>query len=298
MNIVIFGAGAIGSLFGALLSKRNNVLLVGRKPHIQAIKKNGLTIHGKTSLNVKIKAESSADYVTFQPDFLILTVKSYDTESAILQAKKIITNDTIVLSLQNGLDNIEKISKHINSEKIIAGTTTNGAFFSEPGIIKHTGKGMTVLGELNSKKTKRLDNIVKLFNEAGIKTVESKNILKNIWGKAIINSSINPLTAIFQCKNGQLSENLILENLLELICKESVSIAKADGIELSYSNMLAKTKEVIKNTSDNYSSMLQSVLNRKKTEIDTINGKLIEIGKKYKVSTLINEILVYCVKSL
>jgi len=298
MNIVVFGAGAIGSLFGGLLNKDNNVLLIGRKSHITAIKKNGLKLDGKTRLNIKIKAESSIDNVTFSPDLLILTVKSYDTESAILQAIKIITDDTTVLSLQNGLDNIEKISKHIKSERIIVGITTHGALFSKSGVITHTGKGMTVLGELNGKKTERLESIVKLFNKSGIETKESMNILKEIWSKAIINSSINPLTAIFKCKNGYLLKNPILKKLLENICEESISISKSEGIDLSYLDTLAKTKEVIKNTSDNYSSMLQSIIKSKKTEIDSINGKLIEIGKKNNVSTLTNEILLYSVKSL
>ena len=298
MNIVIFGAGAIGSLFGALLSKRNNVLLIGRKHHVITIKKNGLIIRGKTHLNIKIVAESSVDNVTVTPDLLILTVKSYDTETAISQLKKIITNDTIFLSLQNGLDNIEKISKHINSEKIIAGITTHGAFFSKPGVIKHTGTGMTVLGESSGKKTERVEHIVKLFNEVGIKTEFSKNILKEIWSKAIINSSINPLTAIFRCKNGYLLKNPILERLLEIICEESVKIANADGIDFLYPKMLSKTKEVVKNTSDNYSSMLQSVINGKKTEICSINGKLIEIGEKHNCDTFINKILVNTVNSL
>lgn len=298
MNIVIFGAGAIGSLFGALLSKSNNVLLIGRKPHVTTIRKKGLIIKEKTHLNVKIMAESSVDNVSFSPDLLILTVKSYDTESAILQARKMITDDTIILSLQNGLDNIEKISKHLNSKRIIPGVTTHGAFFSKPGVIKHTGMGMTILGELNGKKTKRIDYIVKLFNQVGIDTAESQNILKEIWSKAIINSSINPLTAIFQSKNGYLKKNPLLEKLVEMICKESTNIANAEGIDLSYSEMLAKTKEVIKKTSDNYSSMLQSIKKRKKTEIESINGKLIEFGKKHNISTMINQILVYSVKSL
>ncbi len=298
MNIVIFGAGAIGSLFGALLSKGNNVLLIGRKTHVTAIRKNGLIIKGKTHLNVKIMAKSSVDNVSFSPDLLILTVKSYDTETALLQARKIITDNTIVLSLQNGLDNIDKISKFLNPKRIIAGVTTHGAFFSKPGIIKHTGKGKTLLGELNGKKTKRIDYIVKLFNQAGIETADSKNILKEIWIKAIINSSINPLTAIFQCKNGYLMENPLLEKLVEMICKESTGIANAEGIDLSYSEMLNKTNEVIKNTSDNYSSMLQSIKKRKKTEIDSINGKLIEIGKKHNISTMISQVLVYSVNSL
>jgi 2-dehydropantoate 2-reductase len=298
MNIVIFGVGAIGSLFGALLCKKNNVLLIGRKAHVTAIKKNGLKIQGRTNLNVKIETESSVENVTFSPDLLILTVKSYDTETAIKQEKKIINKDTKVLSLQNGLDNIEKISRVVDSEKIISGTTTHGAYFLKPGVIKHTGTGITILGELKKGKNEQLDSVFRLFNEAEIKTSVSKNILKDTWSKGIINSSINPLTAIFKCKNGHLLENKILEKLLEMICEESVNISKAHGIDLSNKEMLFKTKEVIKNTSDNFSSMLQSVMNRKKTEIDSINGKLIEIGKKYNVSTFINEILVYSVKTL
>jgi 2-dehydropantoate 2-reductase len=297
MNIIIFGAGAIGSLFGALLSKNNSVLLFGRKNHIDSIKINGLEIKGKTNLNVKIKAESSIDNVTFSPDLLILTVKSYDTETAIKKVINIINNDTKILSLQNGLNNIEKISKFIDSERIIVGTTTHGAIFSEPGIIKHTGTGNTIIGELKKGKIKQLNNVIKIFNEAGIKTEGSKNVINDIWIKAVINSSINPLTAIFRCKNGHLSENPILEKLLEMTCKESVKIANSEGIDISYLDMIQKTKEVVKNTSENYSSMLQSVINKKRTEIDSINGKLIEIGKKNKVSTIINEILVNSVIS-
>jgi len=298
MNIVIMGAGAIGSLFGALLSKNNNVLLICRKPHASAIKKSGLYIQGKTRLNVKINALTSVDNVKFFPELLILTVKSYDTGSAILQAKKIINKDTIVLSLQNGLDNIDKIKKYLNPEKIIAGVTTQGAFFSKPGVIKYTGNGTTLLGELNGYKTKRVINIENTFNSAGIKTKTSENILKELWFKAIINSSINPLTVLFNCKNGYLLENPILENILERICKESTCIANAIGLEITDISMIKKTKDVVKDTSENHSSMLQSFLRGKKTEIDSINGKLVEIGKKYGLKPSMNEIMVYSIKSL
>jgi 2-dehydropantoate 2-reductase len=137
MNILIFGAGAIGSLIGANLSKNNNVILIGRKSHISSIKKNKLIIKGKTNLKVKINAKETVDDLKFKPDILILTVKSYDTEHAILQVKNIISENTIVLSLQNGLDNIDKIRKYISFEKIIVGVTTHGAFFSKPGIIRN-----------------------------------------------------------------------------------------------------------------------------------------------------------------
>jgi len=298
MNIVILGAGAIGSLFGALLSEQNKVVLIGRTLHIKAIQKKGLTINGKTKLNVKISAEDTIDKVTLIPDLLILTVKAYDTELAINQAKHIIIDSTTVLSLQNGLDNIDKIKKIIHHKKIIAGITTHGALFSKPGVIRHTGFGETILGELNGKKSKRICDIADKFNEADIETKVSSDITKEIWIKGIVNSSINPLTSFFRCKNGYLLENPILENILASICRESTNIARSKGINLSDKSMIQKTKDVIRDTSDNYSSMLQSIRKGKKTEIDSINGKLVNIGKKHGVDTKLNEILVYLVSSI
>jgi 2-dehydropantoate 2-reductase len=298
MNIVILGAGAIGSLFGGLLSKKNNVTLVGRKPHVQAISKNGLKITGKTQLNVRLSAEESIGKIGFSPDILILTVKSYDTETAIKEAKNIIGDNTVVLSLQNGLDNIEKICKIIDKKNVVAGITTHGVFFSKPGIIHHTGKGTTILGELNGKKTERIASIVGCFNRVGIKTIVGQDIIKEIWYKTITNSSINPLTAIFQCKNGYLLKNPILEKLVEKICKESTNIARAECINTSHMAALEKTKEVIKSTSENQSSMFQSIKKDGRTEIESINGKLVEIGKNHHVETLLNETLIYSVESL
>ena len=297
MKIVIFGAGAIGSLFGALLSKNHHVILIGRKDHVDIINKTGLRIVGKSKLKVKIKAYEKVNEVTFYPDILILTVKSYDTENAIKQAKKITSEKTIVLSLQNGLDNIDKIKRCMTSVNMIVGVTTQGAFFSKPGLIKHTGIGLTILGDLNTLEKNNIHKVVKIFNESKIKTSFSNDIEKQIWIKTIINSSINPITTIFQCKNGYLLKNPVLEKLLEKVCEESTKIANFVGTNVSYNEMIKKTKDVIKNTSENYSSMLQSIKNNKKTEIRSINGKLVEIGKKYNTNTFLNEILTYMIKS-
>ena len=297
MNIVVLGAGAIGSLFGALLSKKNNVILIGRTSHVNAIRKNGLSIDGKTQLNVNVSAVDSVDTVPFSVDLLIVTVKSYDTKSAIDQAKQIIHDKTVVLSLQNGLDNIKAIEHVIDRRQIIAGVTTHGAFFSKPGCIKHTGVGKTVLGELDGESSERIKNIENIFNLAEIGTVVSKNIIKEIWVKAVINSCINPLTAFFGCRNGYLLENPILEKNVENVCKESTSVVNAYGIKLSYQDLVNKTKEVIRETSENYSSMLQSVRKGKKTEIDSINGALVNIGRTYSIDVPLNEILVSLVKT-
>ena len=295
MNIVILGAGAIGSLFGALLSKKNNVMLIGRPPHVNAIREGSLKIEGKTQFNKKIPATHSVDDIKNPPDLLIITVKSYDTEVALKKARKIIGRNTTILSFQNGLDNIDKIGKIVDRKQAIAGVTTHGSIFPEPGLIRHTGKGKTILGELDGRKTERIENIVNIFNETGIETTISKNIVKEMWAKAIVNSSINPLTTIFQCKNGYLLKNPILERIVENVCEESTSIANAEGIKLSFDDMVQSTREVIKDTSENYSSMLQSFQKGKKTEIESINGKLIDIGKLRSADTSMNSVLVYLV---
>lgn len=298
MNIVVMGAGAIGSLYGAFLSKNNDVVLIGRNPHISTVKKHGLKIDGKTKLKVKLNAETSINNSDAPVDLLILTVKSYDTKNAIMQAKPLIGKKTAVLSLQNGLNNIDKIKEIVDQKNIILGVTTDGALFLEPGFIKHTGEGKTIIGELNGEKTRRIESIANIFNKSKIETSISNDILKDIWIKAIINSSINPLTTFFKCKNGYLLENPILENLTEKICLESTNIAKTEGHNLSYKNMIKITKDVIRNTSNNYSSMLQSHMQGKKSEIDAINGKLITTGSKNGISTSLNEILMLSLASL
>jgi 2-dehydropantoate 2-reductase len=298
MNIVIVGAGAIGSLFGALLSKKNTVVLVGRLPHITTIQKNGLTITGKTRLHVKLPAVTSGEDVHILPDLVLLTVKAYDTEIAVSQVLPLLQKNTVLLSLQNGLDNLEKIEKHIKRNHILAGVTTHGALFSKPGIIIHTGKGTTILGELNGTHSERLKTVVRIFNEASIATSASNNSMREIWAKAIINSSINPLTAFFQCKNGYLLKNQVLENIVEQVCEESTHIANAEGIALSKKEMIQKTKKVIRDTASNYSSMLQSIQQGKKTEIASINARLVLLGKRHGINASLNEILTNLVTSL
>ena len=298
MNIVIFGAGAIGSLFGALLNKNNNVALIARKNHIEKIRKNGLKITNKTKINIKIDAVSSFKNISFKPNLIIISVKSFDTKKAVNQISNYIEKDTIILSLQNGLDNIEKIKKKINSDNIIAAVTTHGAFFSKPGLIEHTGLGFTIIGGISNSNFEKINLIASLFKKSGIEVKISKNISKDIWAKSIINSSINPITTIFNCKNGYLLRNPILEKIVERICIESTLIANSKNFNFSDKKMINLTKNVIKNTSDNFSSMLQSYKKKGLTEIDSINGIFVKVAKKSNINPVLNEIILKYVKHL
>jgi len=292
MNIVVLGSGAIGSLFGYFLSKENNVVLIGRKNHVNEIKQSGLNIKGETNANVKLSAFEKVEDVKFIPDLLILAVKSYDTENSIRQAEKIIDENTFVMSLQNGLDNVDKIEKYVPRKNISICITTHGVVFSKPGFIQHTGVGKTVVGTLENNNNQFIKKIAKMLNKSGVKTTISKNIIEDIWVKAIVNSSINPLTAIFNCKNGYLLENPVLEKIVEKICMESTNIANSCKINVSYDDMIKKTKEVISDTSNNYSSMHQSFNYGKKTEIDSINKIFVQKAEENNVDCMLNKIIV------
>ncbi len=298
MNIVVFGAGAIGSLFGAILSKQNKVFLIGRKEHVDVINKKGLKIKGLTCLTANVLAFENLSKINFIPDLVLISVKSYDTLDATNKIKDIIGEKTIVMSLQNGLDNVEKITKIIDSTKIVVCITTHGAIFSRPGIINHTGIGKTVVGAVKKYNQIDIKSIANLLNNTGIKTTVSNDILKDIWIKAIINSSINPLTTIFNCKNGYLTENPVLKKIVERICKESTIIANQNDYDLDYKDMISKTFDVIEDTKDNFSSMLQSVKKNKRTEIDSINGIITKKGEQKKVDVTLNKVMSKLVKEI
>jgi len=298
MNIVVLGSGSMGSFFGGMLSKKNNVVLVGRKNHVNKINKNGLKIQGKTQLEIKIKAVEQIKEINFIPDLVLLTVKAFDTEQALNQMKPFFHKDTILLSFQNGLDNFERIKQFIPEEQIILGITSHGVQFTNPGIVVHQGIGSTVIGELSKKEAVRVKKIASIFSDSGIAIEISQDILKDVWKKAIVNASINPLTAIFSCNNGYLLKNPILAYLVDKICRESVFVAHRQGYSFSSEEMLQITNKVIMDTEHNFSSMFQSIQQGKRTEIDQINGKISEIGISNGCNVALNLLLTKIIKSL
>lgn len=297
MIIVVLGAGAIGSFFGGLLSKNNQVILVGRKDHVNKINSQGLQIKGKTQFKRKIAAVNSISKITTPPDLIVLTVKAFDTLQAITQAKEIIGPKTNVLSFQNGLDNLNQIRKTVDKNQILAGITTHGVQFIQPGVIYHKGNGKTVIGEPYQKKSQRIQQIADLFNQANISVTISSRIIEDIWKKAIVNASINPLTAIFSCQNGYLAQNPILTEMVKKICEESVCVAQQNGFSFKTKDLINLTFEVIQQTKKNNSSMLQSIKQNKQTEIDEINGRIAEIGKIKNCPVYLNELLTKIIKS-
>jgi 2-dehydropantoate 2-reductase len=273
MRIAIIGAGAIGSLFGAYLSHKNEIIFVGRKDHVDAINSKGLRIEGIN--NFTLKAHAYTEY-NGGAEIIFLTVKSYDTQNAMDGIMEKLENEYIV-SLQNGIGNIEIIKKY--TKRVIGAITTEASTFVGPGIIRHTGRGITKVGNIYKKDEEMAKKIVNILKESRFNSEYSKNIKNEIWIKGAINSCINPLTAILEIKNGQLRDENI-SPLIDCLIDENSMVLSSLGIDIDFRSLLL---DVIDKTSENYSSMLQDIMHKKRTEIDQITGKIIEYASKKNI---------------
>lgn len=295
MKVVIIGAGAMGSVYGGFLAEAGNEVyfLDVFKEHVDNINKDGLWMEGTSGDRyIKgIKATSNPEEVGIV-DLAIVFVKSTITDIAIKQNQAVIGENTIVLTLQNGLGNIEKLETVVKKEQIISGTTSHGANLLGPGRIKHAGHGATVIGELNGEVTERIKKVQKVFEDAKLAPVQvSTNVMGLIWDKVLVNVGINPLTALTGLRNGQLLDYPETEWISENAVAEAAKVAEAAGIVLVTPNPVEHFREVAKVTGENISSMLADVNNKRRTEISNINGAIVRLGKEYNIPTPINEVI-------
>lgn len=288
----------MGCFLAGVLSQNHEVTLYGRGEKIEAVRENDIRITGKTELMVKINTAGNLEEIGGEkPDLIILAVKSYDTEKA-LDVIKEINGNAAVLSLQNGLDNETKIAEALGKKRTLGGVTSHGITFIEPGHVHHAGSGETIIGELDGKETERIKKISKAITSVGIETKVSENIESEIWKKGIVNAGINPLTALTGLQNGYLLEVPRLTRLLENTCQECITVAQKAGIDLLDCDIIEKTKNVARLTAENKSSMLQDIESKRRTEIDSINGKIVAVGKEHGIKTPINSVLVALVKGI
>ncbi|MEM3444504.1 MAG: 2-dehydropantoate 2-reductase [Thermoplasmata archaeon] len=296
MRVLVFGAGAIGSFLGAMLSSQHEVFLVGRKMHVEKIRAEGLRIEGGIEKTVKVEAGEKIEGGNW--DFVFLTTKAYDTRNAVREILAAVNKGTIV-SLQNGLNNLEVIEEEVKASgknfEIGACITSIGVTFLEPGKIRFNGWGRTVVGSSNQNVAAALS---KMLSDAGIQTEICTNILHEIWVKGVINSAINPLTVIFNVKNGLLVRDPNLLSILASVAKESESVGKAAGYIGQDVDCTGLTIKVAHQTAENYSSMLQDVMKGKRTEIMEINGYIVDVAERLGMPAPLNKFLVRAVSAI
>ena len=231
-------------------------------------------------------------------DLVILFVKSAATQAAATDAAALLRPGGRVLTLQNGLGNAEVIAEIVGAERVLAGTTAQGATLLGPGQIRHGGSGETHIGRLFGEVDEFCHEVARLLTNAGLPTVVEPDVRSLIWGKLIINTGINALTALLRLRNGQLAELDETRQLLALAVEEAVQVARAAGVRLPYENPLDKVLAVAVATGQNQSSMLQDVLRGSPTEIAVINGAIVREGERLGVATPVNRTLTLLVQAL
>jgi 2-dehydropantoate 2-reductase len=300
MKIVIAGPGAIGSLFAAYLSKSKNEIWLLDKDKLRAerLNKNGIEIEG-VSGNWQTKVKVSAEPKEIgKSDLIIVCVKSYDTKGLINYARQVIDIDCSVLTLQNGIGNVDIISELLRGQNVFAGVTNQGANLLEPGKLRHAGFGETVIGSLDGKLTSQLREIRQIFNEVGLPTRLSRDIKGVLWSKLIINVGINALTALTCLRNGQLLEFEGTRAIMRQAVSEATRIAKRKRIKLQFDDPLSKVEAVCSATANNISSMLADVLKKRRTEIDFINSVIVRQGESLGIPVTVNCLLVDLIKTI
>jgi len=300
MKIAIIGAGAMGSLYGGYLSRtEKEVYLVDIwKEHVDEINRRGLSIQEKDGeIRVHPKAFMNPEEIG-TVDLAIVFVKSFLTGIAMEKNLALLGQDTIVMSLQNGYGNIEQIAEYVRIENIIAGTTAHGASMLSPGHIRHAGSGDTLIGWVRKGDEGRINAIAGILRRAGFATEVSADVMELVWSKLIVNVGINALTALLRVKNGELLRMDETRELMRMAVLEAVEVAAAAGVKFDAEEMVRKVMEIAFATGENTSSMLQDILNNRKTEIDSINGAIVEEGRKNSIGTPVNSVLTKLVRAL
>lgn len=294
MKIAVLGAGAMGSLYGGSLAEAGHdvVFIDVWQDQVKALNDHGLYIEtdGKERLVQNIRAVQQAS-VLDPVDLVIVFVKATFTFEAMKGAENLIGQDTMVLTLQNGLGNVEKLNDIVGAAHVIAGTSGHGATLLRPGHIRHAGKGLTVIGDQNGQKSSRILALAEVLGQSGFVTEISRNVMGLIWTKLLMNIGINALTALTGLKNGQLLDFPETESLMATAVAEACAVAQAKGIVLEHDDPLGHVKEVARNTAENSSSMLQDVSAGRQTEIAVINGAVSDEGRRLGIETPVNDVL-------
>lgn len=301
MKVAVVGAGAMGSLFGGYLcAAGHEVWLVDTwAEHIAAIREAGLRIVEPSGEEKVVRPHAVADAGVVGPCELVLVfVKSYHTAEVAGALGPLLGPGTVVLTLQNGLGNVDVLAEKVPRSMLLAGTTGQGANVLGPGRIHHAGSGETVLGELEGAITERLQRLVGVFDGAGLPASASTNVQGLIWTKLLVNVAINPLTAILRVRNGELLEIPETVELMKDAVTEAVLVAERAGVGLSCDDPWAHVEEVTRRTGKNRSSMLQDVEAGRRTEIDVINGAVVREGMRVGVPTPVNLVLTRLVRAL
>jgi len=277
MKIVVIGAGAMGSLYGGLLKEQGNdvVLVDVFKQHIEAINNSGLILEMEKGKRVIAIEAKYASEVKEAPDLAIVFTKTIHTESALASVRAFLGENTYVLTLQNGLGNVELIEKYVPQDRIIVGVTNFPSDLIGPGSIRSLGTGETIIMSAGGVVSARLLEVETMMNEAGLHCKISPGVFEHIWEKVAFNAAINTLTSVTKLRIGDMAGTEEGRNLVYDIVNEVISVANKRGIAADKNTVVKNVLRVFEEHADHMPSMMQDVLAHRATEVESINGAVV-----------------------
>ncbi len=295
MNILIYGIGAMGSIYASLLSRAGNKVFVVDKweDHINEIKKNGLKVEGASGTNTNKSLEAFTEVpIGIEFGLIIISTKASGVSDAAIEIKKIVKENTIVISIQNGIGSSEEIKNHIPQKNLLIGVADGfGASIIKPGHIHHNAMKLIRFGELEGGITKRLNNVKDLWLDAGFNAVAFENINQLIWEKFICNVTFSAPCTVYNCTVGELINNDSYWKVANGCTLEAYEISELKGITLSFTEPLKYVKDFGAKMPNAKPSMLLDHLSKRKSEINFINGRVELMGEELGVKTPYNFIL-------
>ncbi|EGR2998837.1 2-dehydropantoate 2-reductase [Vibrio parahaemolyticus] len=276
VNILILGPGAVGSLWATKFQLAgHNVSLWGRTSDSKQL----LQLDDSPAINFANQHLPSVQ----NADLVVVTVKAWQVETAIEPLLPYINTDTIIMLMHNGMGTAPLLEAKLPDNPLIVATTTHGAYKPNKELVMHTGQGITQVGGFNASGA-HCQFLQDVMQHALPEVVWNPNINAALWTKLAINCAINPLTALHQCKNGDLAHG-DFQDTLKNITKELVEVMNKEDIATQFDVLFETIMQVVRATSENYSSMRQDVFHQRPTEIDFITGYLLKAAEKHRINT-------------
>lgn len=298
---VLGGGGAMGGLFGSWLKRAgHDVSLIDVSGQaIDAINAAGVTIEEKDGGAPVFAVRATRDPASVGPvDLIVNFVKCYHTEAAVSAALPMLGPETAVLSLQNGWGNAERIAKVVGEARVLVGLTYHSATLLGPGRLKHSGAGATYVGELDGAESARLLRVAAALREAGFEATVTARIRDEIWKKLALNACTLPTAGLLRFFAHELVAYDEAKTAMALILGEVVAVARAQGIALDYDERWQAITSLLARAVGGKASMLQDVEASRRTEIEVINGAIVEAGRRAGVATPVNETMVAMIGAL
>jgi len=293
MKVAVMGAGAVGCYYGGMLARAgHDVVLVARPQHVEAVQRNGLRMETRT-FDEHVRLAAAADPSAVQgADLVLFCVKSTDTESAGAQIKPHLRSDALVLTLQNGVDNADRLRTVLPPHQVLAAVVYVATEMAGPGHVRHHGRGELVIEPCGAS-----DAVARALIAAGVPTEVSNNVRGALWTKLVINCAYNALSAIAQLPYGQVVSGEGVEGVMRDVVAECLAVAKADGVQLP-ADIQATVLKLVETMPGQYSSTAQDMARGKRTEIDHLNGLVVRRGEALGIPTPVNRVLWALVKLL